>query len=401
MDYMKFRPSYEDRRNRFVAARKTYTFHLLGLVHLPVSRVYSACAYTQKIRNMAKMLLSLGHEVYIYGAESGDAPCTEYVVTHTMQDIQDQWGEGFDDPLGYDWKTTGWRHDFGHWKKADIREKMHKNAIVEINKRKKPDHFILNPQGKYFEPVTDEVGLYLTCEPGIGYTNAVSPFCAFESGYMQYNTYGSQTPHECLMGLPYDRVIPNYYVSEDFPLQEEKDDFFFYIGRIVPEKGVETAVQICEYMGAKLKIAGQLEFGRPDYFDSPVVDFVGYADPDLRAELMGRAKAALVPTSYLEPFGGVNVEAQMCGTPVLASNFGAFPETVINGVTGWLCSTMKDYCIAAGRLDELAPPRVIHELSQRYSTDSVRFEFQKWFDDLYEVYESSINPKLKGWHRLP
>ena len=64
-----------------------YRFHVLGMAHVPVSERYSSCAYTQKFVKFSKMMLSLGHEVFIYGAESSDAPCTQFIQTHTLQVI--------------------------------------------------------------------------------------------------------------------------------------------------------------------------------------------------------------------------------------------------------------------------------------------------------------------------
>jgi glycosyltransferase involved in cell wall biosynthesis len=351
------------------------------------------------------MLLSLGHDVYIYGAEGGNAPCTEYVVTHTLEDIRQQWGDkkgNSTEEIGYDWRTWGFRHDYDAWSIKPARKKAALNQIEEIKKRKGKDHYLLNPMGQYFERVTEELDMYLHLEPGVGYTHVVAPFCAFESAFIQAYCYGSLYPHDTAFGQYYDRVIPNYFCSEEFPLQEDKENYYLYIGRIVPAKGVSTAVSVAEYMGVTLKVAWQLEKGpQDDVLDNPIVDYVGYADSETRKNLMGKAKAVFVPTSYLEPFGGVNVEAQMCGTPVITTNFGVFPETVIEGVTGYRCDTLKDFIKAAQNLDKLATPKVIHELSQRYSMDSVKFEFQKWFDDLYEVWESSVDPNKKGWHRLP
>jgi glycosyltransferase involved in cell wall biosynthesis len=43
-----------------------------------------------------------------------------------------------------------------------------------------------------------------------------------------------------------------------------------------------------------------------------------------------------------EPFGGAGVEAQLVGTPVLASSFGAMIETVEHGISGYHCHTLAD-----------------------------------------------------------
>ena len=44
-----------------------------------------------------------------------------------------------------------------------------------------------------------------------------------------------------------------------------------------------------------------------------------------RLPLLGNAESVLMPTYYLEPFGGVHVEAQLCDTPVITTDWSAFP----------------------------------------------------------------------------
>lgn len=368
-------------------------FHLLGLVHLPVSERYMGCAFTQKIVKMSKMLLSLGHEVILYGAEGSDAPCSELVQTHTLTEIRKEWGEGDNRfQLGYDWKRKGFKHDF-NTTKTETTQRFYGACIDAINKRKRADDFLLLMQGVYHKPISDTVGLWLTCEPGIGYRGSFAKYRAFESAYLQNFTYGSEHPKQSINGNWYHRVIPNYFDGKDFPFCADKDDYFFFIGRMIERKGVQVAVKTCQAIGARLVLAGQGDY--PISYDK--AEFIGYVDPEQRAELMGRARAVLVPTLYLEAFGGVNVEAQLCGTPVITTNFGVFPETVVQDVTGFCCDTLQDFVHAAREVGDL-DPYAIRQHAERYLMDNVRWEFDKWFRDLYQLYRSAHEPGVEGWH---
>lgn len=376
------------------SSQPKFRFHLLGLAHLPVSRRYAGCAFTQKIEKLSRMLLSLGHEVYLYGAEGSDTECTEFIQTHTLRDIRQEWGEGDNRfEIGYNWKRHGFKHDF-NGKKTAVTQKYYQMAIKAINERKHPDDFLLVMQGVYQKPIADQVGLWLTCEPGIGYRGSYARFRAFESAYLQNFTYGSEHPRECINGSYYDRVIPNYFDGKDFPFTPKPDDYFLYIGRVIERKGVETAIKTAAAVNGRLIVAGQDVQVNLDY---PHVEYVGYVEPDERARLMGYAKAVFVPTLYLEAFGGVNVEAQLCGTPVITTNFGVFPETVMDQVTGFRCNTLQEFVNAArwvGRLDR----REVRRHAQRYLMDNVKYEFHQWFCDLHQLYRSAHEPGVKGWN---
>ena len=375
-------------------------FHLLGYAHLPVSEHYMACAFTQKVVKLSKMLLSLGHEVYLYGSEGSDAPCTEFIQTHTLHDIRDAWGEGDNRfEIGYDWKTKGFKHDFNVQPKKQATTKFYEAAIENINRRKKDDDFLLVMQGAYHKPIADGVNLWLTCEPGIGYRGSYCKYRAFESASLMNFTYGSEHPRQSINGNYYDRVIPNYFDLKDFPFVEKKEDYFFFIGRMISRKGVWTAIKATQAIGAKLILAGQQD-SEIDVTKLPShCEFIGYVEPEHRSELMGKARAVFVPTLYLEAFGGVNVEAQLCGTPVITTNFGVFPETVIHGFTGFLCNTLDDFVKAAEAVEWLNPDEIRHH-AERYLMDNVKWEFDRWFQDLYQLYLSARDPSVKGWHYI-
>jgi glycosyltransferase involved in cell wall biosynthesis len=395
--------------NLLLSSHMKYRFHIPGLVHLPVSERYMGCAYTQKIVKLCKMLLSLGHEVYVYGCEGSDVPCTEFIQTHSLNDLRDEWGEGDNRyELGYDWHNKGFKHDFND-ERTQTTKKFYAECISEIRKRKNDDDFLLIMQGYYHKPIDDAVGLFLTCEPGIGYKGSYSKYKAFESAHLQSYSYGQKNPTATINGNFYDRVIPNYFDPKDFTFQEKKGDYYLYLGRLIQRKGVEIASLAVEAIGGRLVIAGQgANSWDPkkhrlvtDEFtiEGKHIDFVGYAGPEDRDKLYGGAIATFVPTLYLEPFGGTNVESQLCGTPVITTDFGVFPETVVQGVTGYRCNTLKDFVKATQDVKKLKPKR-IRKHAERYLMDNVKWEFQKWFEDLYDVYESAIDPTKKGWSRL-
>ena len=112
---------------------------------------------------------------------------------------------------------------------------------------------------------------------------------------------------------------------------------------------------------------------------------------------MAEASAVFVPTEYLEPFAGVHVEAMLSGTPVITTNFGVFPGTVIDGVNGYKCNTLNDFYQAiklTGQLD----PKTIRNSAEQYLMQNVALQFERWFKDLYQLYLSANIEGVKGWH---
>jgi len=362
------------------------------------------CAFTQKIVKMSQMLMDLGHEVYVYGAEGGDVECTEYIVTHTLREIAEEWGDGDNRyELGYDWRSGMFRHDINK-DRAEVTRKYYENATAEIKKRMKEDDFVFLMQGYYQKPVVDALNLFLTVEPGIGYRGSVKQlqssktvYRGFESSYIMNFTYGREnadtrgTPS----GAYYDRVFPNYFNKKHFTFKEEKKDYYFYIGRLIHRKGVETAIKVCNHLGKRLIIAGQMDDVEKINMNYPNVEYVGYVDPEKRTELMANARACFVPTIYLEPFGGTNVESQLCGTPVITTDFGAFLDTVENGVTGFRCHTLNDFVQAARNVDKL-DPKVIRKRAERYLMDNMKWELEDWMRELYQLYLSAKNAQKVG-----
>ena len=106
-----------------------------------------------------------------------------------------------------------------------------------------------------------------------------------------------------------------------------------WFGRIVPEKGLDLAIEAARRSGRELEIAGPV--GDPSYFEDTISPLLG---PDVRylghlnqidlARQVGRSCAALVTPRWDEPYGLVVAEALACGTPVAAFARGGIPEIV-------------------------------------------------------------------------
>jgi glycosyltransferase involved in cell wall biosynthesis len=107
------------------------------------------------------------------------------------------------------------------------------------------------------------------------------------------------------------------------------------VSALVPYKGIDLAIAASAAAGAPLRIVGDgPEFARLRRLAGPDVTFRGWISSEEIREEYRRAGVVLLPG--VEDFGIVPVEAQACGTPVVALAEGGALETVVNGVTGTL-----------------------------------------------------------------
>ncbi len=360
---------------------KKLRFHLLGLAHLPTHKENSACAYTQKIVKLARIIKNYGHTLYFYGIEGSEIECDEFVQVSTQEILKQTYGD-------YNKSKEFFKHD-----PSDLAHRtFNQNAIPAILERKQDQDILLCPMGNYDKPIADAVGL-LTVESGIGYTGVFTSHRVFESYAWMHYIYGLLSQDD---GGWYDVVIPNYFEVEDFPFQAHKKDYLLYFGRIISRKGVQVASDVAKATHHQLYIVGQGSLDNPSEGLSlgaeKHIQYFPAVGPEKRAELLGGAKAVLMPTYYLEPFGGVNVEAQLCGTPVITSDWGAFPETVLHGVTGFRCRVFEEFCYAVNNIEMIEPENCREWASSNYSLERVGRMYEEYFQRIHNIFE-------QGWYQ--
>jgi len=163
--------------------------------------------------------------------------------------------------------------------------------------------------------------------------------------------------------LNWRATIYNAIRVDDYKFSARKEDFILFVGRCSIEKGMHIAIDIARSSGQKIKLAAKCNDPQEiEYFKSEIeprlgseVEWLGEVGGEEKKHLLANAKCLLFPIQWDEPFGMVMIEAMASGTPVVALNRGSVPEVIQDGVTGFICNSIKEFPSAIYRSDSLNP----------------------------------------------
>ncbi len=121
---------------------------------------------------------------------------------------------------------------------------------------------------------------------------------------------------------------------KSFTFQEEKEKFYLTASRMVSYKKLDLVVKAFAKMpNKKLIVLGDgPDFEKIKKLTTPNIELKGFVSRADLIKYMQKAKAFVFPAE--EDFGIVPVEAQACGTPVIAYGKGGCLETIVNNKTG-------------------------------------------------------------------
>ena len=358
-------------------------FHLLTVAHSIPGEEYSTDPFTNKAVTMSRFLFEQGHEVFYYGVEGGElnVKCTEYIPVVKKETFYKT----------YPTKDSTRKNSFSD-ANGPAWEEFQKKSPKEIKKRtiNNSQEFLLCFFGSHHKNIADEVNL-ITVEPGIGHGGSFAPYRIFESSSWMHYTYGKEN-----LGWPqnnYNTFIPNFYYADNFEFSSEKEDYFMFMGRVLWGKGLSVAIEIANYFNKKIIIAGYGDLKKevPKNISLKNIQYVGVLNFKKKIQYLKKAKAFLCPSLYIEPFGHVVPEASFCGTPVLSTNYGAFVETVKNGINGFRNSIFKDYLNGVNNLYKIDPYKCRKFAENNFSVKVISKKYNEYFKNLLMI-------KNGGWY---
>lgn len=268
-----------------------------------------------------------------------------------------------------------------------LHKEFDKRLEAELKEKVQPFDIICHPYGDTHARFTETFPDCYHIETGIGYTGVFATYKIFET----YAWWHWHQGREKRAGTNYEWVIPNYYDLSEWEPSYNPGEYILYFGRVVQDKGLDVVHDIAQRTNREVIICGE---GDASPWIKPDIPNMRYLPPirgKARSELLRNAYCIIMPTIYTEPFGGSGVEAMLCGTPLISSDYGGFSETVVHGFNGYRCKTLGDWLYAikmAGHLDRKA---IAEHARAKYSLEAIAPQFTRAFEQLYEM-------KNQGWY---
>jgi glycosyltransferase involved in cell wall biosynthesis len=190
------------------------------------------------------------------------------------------------------------------------------------------------------------------------------------------------------------RVIYPPVDTDKFQLQEKKEPFYLAMSRLVEYKRMDLIIEAFSEMPDKelMVIGDGPQFDALQRKAGPNVSLLGYQPDEAVQYYMQNARAFVFAAE--EDFGIVPVEAQACGTPVIAYGKGGALETVIPGQTGLFFEQQTTDALKAAvehfaaHQDRFIPGR-IRQHAEQFSPDRFRRELSDFIELSYDAFASN------------
>lgn len=178
---------------------------------------------------------------------------------------------------------------------------------------------------------------------------------------------------------------------QDFAFNPNKDDFYLAASRMVPYKRIDLVVDAFVRMPDKqlIVIGDGSEYDKIAAKATPNVTLMGYQKFDVLRDHMQRAKGFVFAAE--EDFGIMPVEAQACGTPVIAFGQGGARETVVGEKTGIFFDKQTPESLVSAiesfeGINHTIDPHVVRAHAEKFSRERFRREMSELVDRCWDQF---------------
>jgi len=357
------------------------TLHLVGIFHTIHSQAYSHCAFTGKALRFSKMLQMYGYPVVEYANEGSESEAQEKFVMLTKAELEEMVARKSEKDFYGDSANLG----------SPQHGEFERRLIAAMKARVQPKDIICHPFGHAHSILLDVFPNHIHVETGIGYPTTVPRMVKIFESYAWRHFHSGKDNRQA---GNYEWVIPNYFEINDWRPKFEPGQYYAFLGRIAECKGLHTIYELAKFLppgSPKIILHGQ---GDHTHWAHPNIEYRGPISGTARSEFMRNAICSLMPTNFIEPFGGSGVEGLLCGTPLVSVDYGAFAETVKHGVNGYRCKTLSDWLTALEKVPSLDRRIIAKEARETYSLEACGARYDDAFQKIHQLYD-------KGWYTLP
>ena len=187
--------------------------------------------------------------------------------------------------------------------------------------------------------------------------------------------------------VPFTQTVYNGIHIEDTTPSYKPGTYLAFLGSLIKEKGIETALYVAKKTKIPLKIAGKIKPKEQAYFekvvkphiDGKLIQYLGSIPHHTVGKFLANAKALLFPVEWQEAHPLVTIEAMAAGTPLLAFRRAPLPELIKSGKHGYLVRTKEEMAQKVLTIDSL-DRRACRKQAEK-------FTFEKMLDGYEAVYK--------------
>ncbi len=331
--------------------------HVIGPPHTIVDESHTHCALTEKVLLFARMMRPVGFTVVEYSNASSESGADVHVQILSAGELRAA--------------------------SAQLESTFRARLIRALSGLTAPGEIVCHVFGAD-AAVMAALPWCLHVELVTGYcpVDSACPYRVYESAAWMHWHFGRR---HLVLGRNYEFVASTYYDCSDWDVAEQPPETptVLFFGRLVESSGLATVLAVARAMPSVVFVlSGQ---GDDSLASEPNTVYAPPVCGRERSAVLGAATAVLAPSELIEPSGGSTVAAQMCGTPVICSSFGAFAETVEDGKTGYLCHTLADFVVAVARAALLDRRYIAWRARRAFSLEAVGRRYSEIFSDIADV----------------